>query len=99
MNLTKEQIDEMFDKATSNLEFSGEHYGLIRNWIKCKFRNGCRVTWGSHETLDGSNFTVKELENLALRIAKAAAREVTTNFRREYNTIRLKKEIMGELKK
>jgi len=52
----------------------GSWLGTIRNWIQCKFNNGEHVTWGSKDYLTGS-FTVRELEDLASRIAAAAINE------------------------
>lgn len=96
MDITKKQVKEIFEKAAERLGQGGEHYGIIHNWIKSKFRNGCRVTWGSYEFLQGTDLTVIEMEELTLIIALAAAREIEKNFNREYDNIKWRKEILGK---
>lgn len=74
----QEQIEAMQYRPTreSTAGWGGEWLGIIREWIKCKFRNGCDVTWGSHEALTGGPvITPALLEGLAANIASAAIRE------------------------
>lgn len=56
----------------------GAWLGIVREWIKCKFRNGESVTWGSNEVLEGNRITVSDLEKLASRVAASAINEAYT---------------------
>jgi len=48
----------------------GSWLGSVRNWIQCSCLNGERVTWGSNDILKlNRNWTVKVLEEIALRVA------------------------------
>jgi len=49
---------------------SGPHLGAVRKWIKWNCPNGDRVIWGSDTVL--GKFTVRQLEELAQRIADEA---------------------------
>lgn len=50
----------------------GVHLGVVRSWMQRKFRNGDRVTWGSHnQHLTGTHLTPLEFEHLAIEIAEA----------------------------
>ena len=47
----------------------GKHLGAVRKWIKWKFPNGDRVTWGSDQVL--GKVTVSQLEELSQTVADA----------------------------
>jgi hypothetical protein len=49
---------------------SGPHLGAVRRWIKWNCPNGDRVIWGTDTSL--GKFTVRQLEELAQRIADEA---------------------------
>jgi hypothetical protein len=53
----------------------GKHLGVVREWIKCKARNGEHVTWGSYEYLDLDDITVAAMEFLSQDIRDAVLEE------------------------
>lgn len=61
-------------------ERGGEFLGVVREWIKCKARNGETVEWGSGDILQLGGLSVLELEALAARIAASAANETRDNI-------------------
>ncbi len=72
------RIDEQIE-LLKRVEYShlmatrgGQHLGSVREWIKCKARNGESVTWGSPDILQlRYPLTVQLLEDLACRVAAA----------------------------
>lgn len=82
MILNHEEV--MTGKAASalvlHMERGGNFLGVVREWIKCKARNGCTVEWGSGEILQFSGLSVSELETLAAQIAASAANETRDNI-------------------
>lgn len=76
MEKTKQELEELSNMSSFDLlqKSGGEWLGVMREWIKCKFRNGETVTWGSNEYLNG-NITVLEYERLASIVAAATLRE------------------------
>lgn len=50
------------------LRRGGEWLGAAREWVKCRKRNGDRVTWGSTDELQPS-MTIREVEELAAEVA------------------------------
>jgi hypothetical protein len=76
MEKTKQELEELSKISAFYLiqKSGGEWLGVMREWIKQKFRNGETVTWGSNEILNG-NITVLEYERIAAVIAAATLRE------------------------
>lgn len=76
-------ITEMVQKVRKSifrpheiLNMGGEWLGAARNWIQHNALNGSDVTWGSDERLRFSKqFTVKDIEEFAARIAVATLEE------------------------
>lgn len=71
----EEQIEAINYRPTAPdlAGWGGDWLGAIREWIKCKFRNGSDVTWGSFDPLvGGSALTPAELERIASVVARAA---------------------------
>ncbi len=50
---------------------SGGHLGVVRDWIKCHFRNGEHVIWGSTTPLISHSLCAWDLDHLAERIKQA----------------------------
>ena len=53
----------------------GQWLGAARNWVKWNCRNGSHVTWGSGDVLE-PQLTIRQVEELAARVADAAASEM-----------------------
>ena len=52
----------------------GKWLGAARNWVQWNCRNGEEVTWGSNDVLQPP-LTIKQVEELAARVADAANSE------------------------
>ena len=67
-------------KVREKLAGGGSWLGAVRNWIQWHVQNGEHVAWGSNDVLGGlsdrcdshKRFTVKELEDIASKVAEAA---------------------------
>ncbi len=76
------RIDEQIE-LLKRVEYShlmairgGSHLGSVREWMKCKARNGENVTWGSQDLLQlRYPLTVQLLEDLACQVAAAAVND------------------------
>jgi len=55
---------------------SGPHLGALRSWLQLNAHRGEHLTWGSEEIVALRPQTVRELEDLAERIANAALRDM-----------------------
>jgi hypothetical protein len=87
VNPTVESKLLLLDKILSETPFltsGGPWLGACRDWIKCKVRNGERVTWGSLDRLE-CDFTVSMLESLAQTVAVAMSRRIEEMVQAELN--------------
>lgn len=65
---------EIIKKENDFMKSGGAHIGAVHSWIQWNCVGGDSVTWGSDEVLR-KDFTVKDLENLAKKIALATLKE------------------------
>ena len=68
----KKQLERGSIHFMELMQKGGRWLGVARDWMKCTFRNGETVTWGSQEYLEGRPLTVSDVEYLAAKIAAAA---------------------------
>ena len=89
------------EKVGKKLSHGGSWLGAVRSWIQWHVTNGEHVAWGSNDVLGGFSdrcdshkaFTVKELEDIATKVAEAAYYDAYSTLKYEMRHAALEYEL------